>query len=63
MDTRKSTPEASSTAEAQIFNAHRLLQNQKSLTKTELLQTHKSSSETSYAVAAEILSAHRLLQN
>ena len=43
--------------------AHRLLQNQKSFTKTKSLHTRKSSPEPSSAGAAEILSARRLLQN
>jgi hypothetical protein len=50
-------------AEAEIFMAQRLLQNQKSLTKTDSLQTHKSSPENSSAAEAEILMAQRLLQN
>jgi hypothetical protein len=61
LQTRKSTPEASSTAEAQIFSAHRLLQNQKSLMKTESLQTRKSTPEASSTAEAQIFSAHRLL--
>jgi hypothetical protein len=35
MQTRKSTPEPSSTADAEIISPHRLLQNQKSLMKTQ----------------------------
>jgi len=45
LQTHKSSPEHSSTAEAEIFMAQRLLQIQKSLTKTDSLQTHKSSPE------------------
>jgi hypothetical protein len=43
--------------------AQRLLQNQKSLTKTDSLQTHKSSPEHSSPAEAEIFMAQRLLQN
>jgi hypothetical protein len=43
--------------------AQRLLQNQKSLTKTDSLQTHKSSPEHSSAAEAEIFMAQRLLLN
>jgi hypothetical protein len=49
-------------AEAEIFMAQRLLQNQKSLTKTDSLQTHNSPEYTSVA-EAEIFMAQRLLQN
>jgi ABC-type maltose transport system permease subunit len=49
--------------EAEIFMAKRLLQNQKSLTKTVSLQTHKSSPEHSSAAEAEIFTAQRLMQN
>jgi hypothetical protein len=41
----------------------RLLQNKKSLPKTESLQTRKSSPEPSSTADAEIFNAHRLLQN
>jgi hypothetical protein len=43
--------------------AQRLLQNQKSLTKTDLLQTHNSSPEYTSVAEAEIFMAQRLLQN
>jgi hypothetical protein len=46
-----------------MFMAQRLLQNQKSLTKTDSLQTYKSSPEHSFTVEAEIFMAQRLLQN
>jgi hypothetical protein len=59
----KSLPEPSSTGDAEIFKEHRLLRNQKSLTKSKLLQTQKSSPEPSSTADIEILSAHRLLQN
>jgi hypothetical protein len=45
LQTRKSTPEASSPADGEIFFTHRLLQNQKSLTKTDSLHTRKSTPE------------------
>jgi hypothetical protein len=48
--------------EAEIFMAQRLLQIQKSLTKTDSLQTHKSSQEHS-STAEAVLMAQRLLQN
>ena len=51
------------TAHTEIFTAYGLFQNQKSLTKTESVQTHKSSPEPSSTADAEIFSAHRLLQN
>jgi hypothetical protein len=60
LQTQKSSPETSSTADTEIFTMYRLLQNQKSLTKTVLLQTQKSSSEPSSMGDAEILSAYRL---
>jgi hypothetical protein len=43
--------------------AHKLLQNQKSFTKTKSLEAHKSSLEPSSSADAEIFSAHKLLQN
>jgi hypothetical protein len=46
-----------------MFMAQRLLQNQKSLTKTDSLETHKYSPEHSSAAEAEILMAQRVLQN
>jgi hypothetical protein len=45
LQTQKSSPETSSAGAAEIFRAHRLLQNQKSLTKTESLHTRKSTPE------------------
>jgi hypothetical protein len=59
--THKSSPEHSSTAEAEIFMAQRLLHIQKSMTKTDSLQTHKSSPEYTSAAEAEIFMAQRLL--
>jgi hypothetical protein len=56
MHTWKSTPEPSSTADAEIFSAHRLLQNQKSLTKTASPQTQKSSLKPSSTAGVEIFS-------
>jgi hypothetical protein len=50
-------------AEAEIFMAQRLLQNQKSLTKTDSLQTHKSSPEHNSTAEAEIFMAQRLMEN
>jgi hypothetical protein len=50
-------------AEAEIFMAQRLLQNQKSLTKTDSLQTHKFSLEHNSMAEAEMFMAQRLLQN
>jgi hypothetical protein len=41
--------------------AQRLLQNQKSLTKTDSLQTHKSWQEPGSTAEAEIFRPHRLL--
>jgi len=41
--------------------AQRLLQNQKSLTKTDSLQTHNSSPEHTSVAEAEIFMAQRLL--
>jgi hypothetical protein len=38
LPSQKSWQEPGSTAEAEIFRPHRLLQNQKSLTKTEVLR-------------------------
>jgi hypothetical protein len=42
---------------------YRLLQNQKSLTKTVSLQTEKSSPEASSRADTKIFSANRILQN
>jgi hypothetical protein len=61
LQTRKSTPEASSTADGEIFFTHRLLQNQKSLTKTDSMDTRKSTPEATSTAEAQIFSAHRLL--
>jgi hypothetical protein len=60
---QKSSLETSSMADTEIFTAHRLQQNQKSLMKTESLQTQKSSPETSSTADTEIFTAYRLLQN
>jgi predicted house-cleaning NTP pyrophosphatase (Maf/HAM1 superfamily) len=43
--------------------AHKLLQNQKSFTKTKSLEAHKSSLEPSSTADVEIFTAHRLLKN
>jgi hypothetical protein len=48
-------------AEAEIFMAQRLLQNQKSLTKTDSLQTQKSWQEPGSTAEAEMFMAQRLL--
>jgi hypothetical protein len=50
-------------AQAEIVMAQRVLQNQKSLTKTDSLQIQKSSPEHSSPAKAEIFMAQRLLQN
>jgi hypothetical protein len=50
-------------ADAEIVSAHRLLQKQKSLTKTESLQTRKSTLEASSPGYGEIFFTHRLLPN
>jgi hypothetical protein len=63
LQTHESSPELSSTAEAEILMAQRLLQNQKSLTKTYWLQTRKSSPEHSFTAEAEIVRPQRLQQN
>jgi hypothetical protein len=63
LQTQKSSPETSFTADIQIFTAYGLLQNQKSLTKTELVQNQKSSPETSFTADTEIFTAYGLLQN
>ena len=60
---KKSSPEPTSTADPEIFRARRLLQNQKSLMKTVLLQTQKSSPEPSSTGDGEIFRERRLLQN
>jgi hypothetical protein len=50
----------SSTANADIFSAHRLQLAEKPFTKTESLLSKKSSSKPSYTADTEIFSLHRL---
>ena len=50
-------------ADADIFSAHRLRQNHKSLTKTESHPTQKSSPEPISSADAKILIAYRLREN
>ena len=57
MQTHKSSLKTSSAGAAEILSAHRLLQNQKSLIKTESLQNRKSTPEPSSTADAEIFSA------
>ena len=56
----KSSPEPSSKGDTEIFSAHDLRQNQKSLMKTKSLPNMKSSPEHSSTVYSEIFTAHRL---
>jgi len=59
--TQKASKKPSSTADADIFCAHRLLVIEKLLTKTESLLSEKSSSKPSSTADAEIFIVHRLL--
>jgi hypothetical protein len=63
LQTQKTSPETSFTADTEIFTAYGLLQNQKSLTKTEAVQSQKSSPEPSSTADAEFISTPRLLHN
>jgi hypothetical protein len=58
---RKLSSKPSSTADAEIFNVHRLLLAQKPLTKTRTLWPKKSSKKPSSTVDAAIICANRLL--
>jgi len=59
--TQKSSKKPSSTADADIFCAQRLLVTEKPLTKTQSLLSQKSSSKSSSTADAEIFNVHRLL--
>jgi len=58
---QKSSIKPSSTADNDVFCAHRLLLTEKSLTKTESLLSEKSSSKPSSKADAEIFNVRRLL--
>jgi len=58
---QKSSKKPSSTADADIFCVHRLLETQKLLTKTKSQLSEKSSSKPSSTADAELFIVHRLL--
>jgi len=59
MHNQKSSTKPSSTVDANIFIARKLLLIQKSLTKLESLPTQKSSTKPSFKADAQIFSAYR----
>jgi hypothetical protein len=59
--TKKSSKKPSSTADADIYCANKILVTDKPLTKTESLVSQKSSSKPSSTADAEIFNLHRLL--
>jgi hypothetical protein len=61
LGTKKSSKKPSSTVDADIFYAHRLLLKDKPLKKTESLVFQKSSLKCSSTADAEIFIVHRLL--
>jgi hypothetical protein len=56
----KNIQEPSSTADANIYNAYRLMLTEKTLTKTESLLSQKWFSKPSFKADAEIFNVHRL---